>query len=38
VVVGSAIVQEIDANATTSDLPLRIGRFVAPLVAAVKAR
>jgi tryptophan synthase alpha chain len=38
VVVGSAIVQEIDANAMTSDLPLRISRFVAPLVAAVKAR
>jgi tryptophan synthase alpha chain len=38
VVVGSAIVEEIDANAMTSDLPLRIGRFVAPLVAAVKAR
>ena len=36
VVVGSAIVQTINENATSSDLPARIGEFVGPLVAAVK--
>jgi tryptophan synthase alpha chain len=37
VVVGSAIVQRISENAAQADLPARIGEFVAPLVAAVKA-
>jgi tryptophan synthase alpha chain len=38
VVVGSAIVQRINENATSPDLPARLGAFVAPLVAAVKSR
>lgn len=38
VVVGSAIVQKINENATSPDLPGRLGAFVAPLVAAVKNR
>ena len=38
IVVGSAIVQRISENATNRDLPKRIGEFVTPLVAAVKAR
>jgi tryptophan synthase alpha chain len=37
VVVGSAIVQTINENATSPDLPTRLGAFVAPLVAAVKS-
>jgi len=36
VVVGSAIVQMINDNATSPDLPARLSAFVAPLVAAVK--
>ena len=36
VVVGSAIVQKICENAKAADLPARIGKFVQPLVAAVK--
>ena len=36
VVVGSAIVQKISEDATKSDLASRIGKFVRPLVAAVK--
>ena len=36
VVVGSAIVQKISENGKASDLPSRIGKFVQPLVAAVK--
>jgi tryptophan synthase alpha chain len=38
IVVGSAIVQTINENATNPDLPKQIGAFVAPLVAAVKGR
>jgi tryptophan synthase alpha chain len=38
VVVGSAIVQEINESAAKSDLPARIGEFVASLVSATKAR
>ena len=36
VVLGSAIVQMINDNATIPDLPARLSAFVAPLVAAVK--
>jgi tryptophan synthase alpha chain len=38
IVVGSAIVQKINESAAKSDLPARIGEFVATLVSAVKAR
>lgn len=38
VVVGSAIVQKINDNAAKDDLPARIGDFVGPLVAAMKAQ
>jgi tryptophan synthase alpha chain len=38
VVVGSAIVQRIAENGSTSDMPARIREFVAPLAAAVKGR
>jgi len=38
IVVGSAIVQRINESAAKSDLPARIGEFVAPLVSAVKGR
>ncbi|MFL6519101.1 MAG: tryptophan synthase subunit alpha [Chthoniobacterales bacterium] len=38
VVVGSAIVQAINKNSTSPDMPARLGEFVAPLVAAVKGR
>jgi tryptophan synthase alpha chain len=38
IVVGSAIVQKINESATKSDLPQRIGEFVAPLISATKAR
>jgi tryptophan synthase alpha chain len=38
VVVGSAIVQTINENAASPDVPARLGAFVAPLVAAVKER
>jgi len=37
VVVGSAIVQKINENATSPDLPIRVGAFVASLVAAMKS-
>jgi tryptophan synthase alpha chain len=37
VVVGSAIVQAINENVTSPDLPAQLGAFVAPLVAAVKS-
>ncbi len=38
VVVGSAIVQRINEDAGRTDLPARIGEFVAPLVHATKVR
>lgn len=38
IVVGSAIVQRIAENAAMPDLPERISKFVAPLVAAVKGK
>ncbi|HYJ07163.1 MAG TPA: tryptophan synthase subunit alpha [Chthoniobacterales bacterium] len=38
VVVGSAIVQRINDNAGSNDLPARVTDFVAPLVAATKAQ
>jgi tryptophan synthase alpha chain len=38
IVVGSAIVQKINESAAKSDLPARIGEFVATLVSAAKAR
>jgi tryptophan synthase alpha chain len=37
IVVGSAIVQKIDENATAPDMPARVGEFVAPLVTATKS-
>jgi tryptophan synthase alpha chain len=36
IVVGSAIVQRINEESTSADMPERIGKFVAPLVAATK--
>jgi tryptophan synthase alpha chain len=38
IVVGSAIVQQIGEENNAADLPERIGKFVAPLVAGAKAR
>jgi len=38
IVVGSAIVQKINQSAAMSDMPARIGEFVAPLIAATKER
>jgi tryptophan synthase alpha chain len=38
IVVGSAIVQKINESAAKSDIPQRIGEFVATLVSAVKGR
>ena len=38
IVVGSAIVQKINENASRSDLPARLGEFVASLVAGAKER
>lgn len=38
IVVGSAIVQRIAESALMTDMPARIGEFVAPLVTATKAR
>jgi tryptophan synthase alpha chain len=38
IVVGSAIVQRINEESTAADMPERIGKFVAPLVAGAKGR
>jgi tryptophan synthase alpha chain len=38
IVVGSAIVQKIKEGAGATDMPARVGQFVAPLVSATKAR